>query len=373
MSLERRAWDFFLAHAGADKRTAERLYDYLHPHARVFLDSRCIQLGDDWDVELAAAQENSLITVVLVSATTGQAYYQREEIAAAIALARQDSQRHRVVPVFVGRVNLDGVPYGLRLKHGLTVSDKLSLREVSNQLLRLLSSVNSGDGPDSSHRHRQDNRDADTPADVLLHVSTLNQADPAAAFRKRGNTELEYSAERVDGVIRILPVMGYLSEYEKGGLIEPIRYNYVPFYWDFPNLDLKIVNNGDRTIFLTEAVFDVEESRVDPFPVLVVRPDTYRYNALHFLLQNEGWGEARNLVARFHLIPLGREELKPGAGAPYPYEVIVGDLSDQHNVDISDTFRRAGVDFAGLKALGTPWTWVVMGSPFAMAPATTSG
>jgi len=94
-------WDFFLAHAGADLPAAEQLYVLLQPRARVFLDKHCLLLGDDWDQELAAAQRGSRITVVLVSSRTEIAYYEREEIAAAIDLARRNKQAHRVVPVYL--------------------------------------------------------------------------------------------------------------------------------------------------------------------------------------------------------------------------------------------------------------------------------
>ena len=40
-------WDFFLAHAAADGAAAEELYELLGSNARVFLDSRCLELGDD--------------------------------------------------------------------------------------------------------------------------------------------------------------------------------------------------------------------------------------------------------------------------------------------------------------------------------------
>ena len=49
-------WDFFLAHAGPDLASAERLYALLSAESRVFLDSYCLRLGDDWDLELACAQ-----------------------------------------------------------------------------------------------------------------------------------------------------------------------------------------------------------------------------------------------------------------------------------------------------------------------------
>jgi len=119
------AWDFFLARAGADKAAAESLYDLLTPHCKVFLDCRCLLLGDNWDQELALAQARSMITVVLISSCTDSAYYQREEIARAITMARENESKHRVVPVFLdGRPSTNSVvPYGLRLKHGLSLTD----------------------------------------------------------------------------------------------------------------------------------------------------------------------------------------------------------------------------------------------------------
>ncbi len=143
MPPEQYKWDFFIAHAGPDHQAAKELYDCLQPSSRVFLDLRNLKLGDDWDIELPKAQRNSLVTVVLISSKTEGAYYQREEIAAALGLARKDAERHRVVPVFLDRdaQNNESVPYGLTIKHGVTVSAQLSLKDVGQQLLDLLSDL----------------------------------------------------------------------------------------------------------------------------------------------------------------------------------------------------------------------------------------
>jgi hypothetical protein len=132
-------WDFFLAHAGADQEKAESLYEYLADKSRVFLDSRCLRLGDDWDAELAAAQRHSLVTVVLVSINTEAAYYEREEVAAAIALARKDRDSHRVVPLYTDVTGSDDarIPYGLRLKHGISLGDDCTLADAAARLLDL--------------------------------------------------------------------------------------------------------------------------------------------------------------------------------------------------------------------------------------------
>jgi hypothetical protein len=133
-------WDFFLAHAGADLAAAEQLYALLRPRAQVFLDECCLLPGDDWDQELAVAQRGSRVTVVLVSERTELAYYEREEIAAAIDLARHNKQAHRVVPVYLddSPAVQQNIPYGLRLKHGLFVTDDDGLNVVAEQLIGLL-------------------------------------------------------------------------------------------------------------------------------------------------------------------------------------------------------------------------------------------
>ena len=136
------AWDLFLAHAGVDEPIAKALYALLTPYCRVFLDTECLLLGDDWDHQLAVAQRQSRITVVLLSAKFDKAYYQREEIAAAISLAREASQSHRVVPVYLdgATARYEDVPYGLRLKHGLHLGAS-QLEEIADRLRDLVARI----------------------------------------------------------------------------------------------------------------------------------------------------------------------------------------------------------------------------------------
>lgn len=136
-------WDFFLAHASADKAFAEQLYEMLDKLSRAFIGSRCLKLGDDWDLELAKAQRASKVSVILVSSNATQAYYQREEIAAAIELARTDDEHHRVVPLYLPNTDRHSptIPYGLRLKHGLTIESKNKLPTAATKLLDLLKQI----------------------------------------------------------------------------------------------------------------------------------------------------------------------------------------------------------------------------------------
>ena len=136
-------WDFFIAHAGPDTETAERLYNLLVPRSRVFLDAKCLRLGDDWDIRIAQAQRASAISLILVSDRGDAAYYQREEIAAANALARQNAEAHRVVPIFLSpeeslRV---AIPYGLQLKHGIRLGAQIKLEDTPKLLFDLLEGI----------------------------------------------------------------------------------------------------------------------------------------------------------------------------------------------------------------------------------------
>lgn len=134
-------WEFFIAHAGADLSEAERLYEALSANGvRVFLDQRSLKLGDTWDSVLGKAQAGSRVSLVLISKNTTSAYYQREEIAAAIALARRDEMKHRVVPIYIGKAGSSDefeVPYGLRLKHSADLR-RSDLQSVVRQLLDCL-------------------------------------------------------------------------------------------------------------------------------------------------------------------------------------------------------------------------------------------
>jgi TIR domain len=135
---EQYTWDFFLAHSSTDKDAAEALYDLLSPPFNVFLDSRSLLPGDNWDVELAVAKSRAAVTLVLVSSRTEDAYYQREEIAAAIDMARRSEDRHRVVPIFLDAPGMGaGLPYGLRLKQGLSVPEVGGLEEVARRIKKL--------------------------------------------------------------------------------------------------------------------------------------------------------------------------------------------------------------------------------------------
>ena len=93
-------YDAFIAYAHPDAGYAENIASLLSISGNnVFLDSKRLTPGVKWSEEIARAQGDSLLTVVLISKHSGDAYFQKEEIKRAIALARE--KEHRVVPVYL--------------------------------------------------------------------------------------------------------------------------------------------------------------------------------------------------------------------------------------------------------------------------------
>lgn len=129
-------YDFFIAHASADKPEAERLFELLTGRARVFLDTKCLLPGDNWPVVISEAQRHSRVTLVLISDRTEQAFYETEEIAVATDLAVR-TKAHRVIPIYISGRRPENVPYGLRQRHALEVIFPSSLKSISEKILEL--------------------------------------------------------------------------------------------------------------------------------------------------------------------------------------------------------------------------------------------
>jgi hypothetical protein len=128
-------WDFFIAYASSDGAAAEALYDLLRPSFRVFLDRRSLMPGDDWASRISAALNNTAVTLVLISPGTDDAYYEREEIATAIDRSRGAGSPHQVVPIFLdGAAEHIRLPYGLRVKQRISVSEAGGLPQVARRL-----------------------------------------------------------------------------------------------------------------------------------------------------------------------------------------------------------------------------------------------
>jgi len=130
-------WEIFIAYPSPERASATDLHHHLcGAGAHTFVDHRSLRPGDPWVARISAAQREARVTAVLVSNTTSRAFYQQEEIAQAIALFRDDPDRHRVVPVYLD----DEVdpPYGLRSIHAIRVAEVGDMAAVAASLLALV-------------------------------------------------------------------------------------------------------------------------------------------------------------------------------------------------------------------------------------------
>jgi hypothetical protein len=64
---------------------------------RVSIDRRSLLPGEDWNSRIPAAHKQSAVTLVLISSSTDSAYYQQEEIAAAIDWSRHAPASHQLL------------------------------------------------------------------------------------------------------------------------------------------------------------------------------------------------------------------------------------------------------------------------------------
>ncbi|MEP7317543.1 MAG: toll/interleukin-1 receptor domain-containing protein [Panacibacter sp.] len=134
------SWDFFISHAGVDLDLAKSLYNELQPPANVFLDGESLQAGN-WSTNLSDALQRSLISIILISPNTKDAYYVQEEVTIAIHRAIADPHTHQVIPVYVNKSEVKAIPFGLNSKQSLFVNNENEFKNIREKLLKWLSGM----------------------------------------------------------------------------------------------------------------------------------------------------------------------------------------------------------------------------------------
>jgi len=135
---EGKKYHVFLAHSGKDTETAAEIKRLLGEAVSVFLDCESLSPGDTWDTEIPKAQQESLTTVILISRSIELSFYQQEEVAGAIALARESE--HRVIPVYLNKSGAP-VPYGLRRLHSIYLKKERSLGAVAEKIITIVRKI----------------------------------------------------------------------------------------------------------------------------------------------------------------------------------------------------------------------------------------
>jgi hypothetical protein len=177
------------------------------------------------------------------------------------------------------------------------------------------------------------------PVSTLMMEVGVLQTD-VSQWTRGADTVLRYSLQRSESTAAINCELGYMNTFRTGGPIYPMSYltpTRCPFLWDYPTLDLKFVNNTDRTIFLSELVIDVDESKPIQEPLIAIRRDVQQRHAGNLMLVNEGWTEVSDLRLSFNI--------KPGLIAdplsiqpPYKHSIDAGVLVDRLDIDVGDAF-----------------------------------
>lgn len=128
-------YDAFIAYAGVDSQYAKRIYDLLSALGyTVFLDSEALLGGDAWSKEIRQAQQDSLLTLILISDRVDSAYFQQEEIISAIELARREHRR-RVVPLYLtGKRVMGAIRYPLQQLQGIYWEEDSSLLGMAQKI-----------------------------------------------------------------------------------------------------------------------------------------------------------------------------------------------------------------------------------------------
>ncbi len=171
-------------------------------------------------------------------------------------------------------------------------------------------------------------------------------------------SDLMYNMRHKEEEIEINPFHKYLTLLKNGGPISPIFYYHVPFEFQFPTFDIKVVNNSKETIFFTKAIFDVSKSEPDLFPILLIAGPGYN---MRFPLINIGWGKVLNCIVNFNLIPTDYPSdnfFHPLSGVPfkgsfdttYRHQMVLGDFGySSDRTDLSNYFKSLGVDISNIK------------------------
>lgn len=201
-------WDFFIAHDETESKLPRELYELLETKATVFLGAKNLILDEDWEIKLAKAQCDSLVTVILISVQTDNDFYNRKDVAAAIRLAREYDGRHRVVPIYMSSAAMSGsVPSSLRLKHGITLSREPILSDIVTRLLNQLTQIQNASLPTvripSKDLTFTDDRNVDDDKTKNVENSLL-QYDLSREARKALNEALLSAYPKLDELTRMV-------------------------------------------------------------------------------------------------------------------------------------------------------------------------
>lgn len=167
--------------------------------------------------------------------------------------------------------------------------------------------------------------------------------------RKKGMKEetlIDYNYTESEDKITIKPNLGYYDRYikKKEKPLHKEDYILYPAYYSrfftlFPTLDIKALNNTNKTIFITEAFIDVIYSK--PIEIPVPKVDYRTYEELSFVIYNEGWGSMQNVEIEFNVVP---KTSTFHYDSEYKFRHYVPLIESEAVINISDELYQLGLD-----------------------------
>lgn len=211
--------------------------------------------------------------------------------------------------------------------------------------------------------------------DGLTSLQTSSQNESPTLIL---STQSRYRSHIEEGHIKIQPDHPYLDVARSSGEIgSPDTYSLNTYLsrdlmrFNFPAIDVKLVNNTSQTLFFHEAIFQIKKSRLDPRPLPIVKGE----GEMRFALINLGWAPLEDCVLRFTLVRQDRT-LNRGMGIvygggivrataiQYPFELKFGNVKEKYrSMSLTSFFKEAGVDIERLEALrnhratGSQWVY----------------
>lgn len=184
----------------------------------------------------------------------------------------------------------------------------------------------------------------ETREDIYVYLGAMESTESESRSLTPQDRWLYYAENRTADGITIWPSMRYWDNIlqQKQPMV-PISYIWEPFAWDFPNLDIKVLNNTNETLYLTDIVFEVACSKPDPRPILYIERPAFSSNKRHLALYNDGWGSLKNVNIRINSRPVKNTDFNNYGASAY-----LGTIDKHQNIDLTEMLHTlTGIDFDG--------------------------
>jgi hypothetical protein len=367
----------FISYAHEDEKLREKLVKQLSTLKRQGAiegwHDRDITAGSEWSGQIDEHLEQAGIILLLISADFLDSDF-CSDVELKRAMERHKSGSARVIPIILRSCDWQSAPFG---KLQALPKDAKPVREWESQdkaftnivqgLRKVIGELTNTSGTDriqpeeslefAGQQLSDDKKDKGRAANAEISLDVWLSDDEGGgledAFDVEGE-ELKYSATQKDGVLFIEPDCPYLDNLYLRGQVSPIFIldpDETSFNLIFPQLDFKIANNSSKTVLISRAVFEVEESRLDPRPVPFFATDWVLLFKCRLI--NDGWGEIKNGLLQYRISKGVESE---DAAQKFPFKKPVSNFAESTELDFSPDMKALGVDVETIQRINADWS-----------------